>query len=49
VTERLLEVFAGNPDADAAAAEEREQELFKQIGRLKMEVEWLEKTGGLER
>ena len=50
VTERLPEVFAGKPDADAAAAKEREQELFEQIGRLKMELEWLKKKAGqLER
>ena len=46
VTERLPEVFAGKPDADAAAAKEREQELFEQIGRLKMELEWLKKKAG---
>jgi transposase-like protein len=45
-TERLPEVFAGKPDADAAAAKEREQELFEQIGRLKMELEWLKKKVG---
>jgi|ERR1035437_1327990 transposase-like protein len=50
VSERLPEVFAGKPDADAAAAKEREQELFEQIGRLKMELEWLKKKAGqLER
>jgi transposase-like protein len=50
VTERLPEVFAGKPDADAAAAKKREQELFEQIGRLKMELEWLKKKAGeLER
>ena len=43
VAERLPEVFAGKPDADAAAAKKREQELFEQIGRLKMELEWLKK------
>jgi putative transposase len=38
VTERLPEVFAGKSDADAAAAKAREQ-----IGRLKLELEWLKK------
>ena len=28
----------------AAAAKVREQELFEQIGRLKLELEWLEKS-----
>jgi transposase-like protein len=46
VSERLPEVFAGKPDADAAAAKAREQELFEQIGRLKMELEWLKKKAG---
>lgn len=44
--ERLPEVFAGKPGADAAAAEEREKELFEEIGRLKMELEWLKKKVG---
>ena len=46
VAERLPELFAGKPDADAAAAKKREQELFEQIGRLKMELEWLKKKAG---
>lgn len=41
---RLPEVFAGKPDADAAAAKAREKELFEEIGRLKMELEWLKKN-----
>ena len=50
IAERLPEVFAGKPDADAAAAKEREKELFEQVGRLKMELEWLKKKAGeLER
>ena len=50
VMERLPEVFAGKPDADAAVAKAREHELFEQIGRLKMELEWLKKKAGeLER
>ena len=46
VAERLPEVFAGKPDADAAADKKREQELFEQIGRLQMELEWLKKKAG---
>jgi hypothetical protein len=43
-------VFAGKPDTDAAAAKEREKELYEEIGRLKMELEWLKKKAGqLER
>jgi len=47
--ERLPEVFARKADQDAQAAKEREKELFEEIGRLKMELEWLkEKVGQLE-
>ena len=50
VTERLPEVFAGKPDADAVAAKAREDELYKKIGRLEMELDWLKKKAGeLER
>ncbi len=52
VAERLPEVFAwkGSHDHDAGAAQEREKELFEEIGRLKMELEWLKKKAGeLER
>jgi len=50
VTERLPEVFSQKPDADAKAMKERETELFEEIGRLKMELEWLKKKAGqLER
>ena len=50
--ERLPEVFArkGSVDHAAEAAKEREKELFEEIGRLKMELEWLKKKAGeLER
>ena len=50
--ERLPEVFArkGAHDHDAVAAQEREKQLFEEIGRLKMELEWLKKKAGeLER
>jgi transposase-like protein len=48
--ERLPEVFAGKADHDAAAAKEREKELYEEIGRLKMQLEWLKKKAGeLER
>lgn len=50
VAERLPELFAGKADPDAAEAKAREKELFEQIGRLKMELEWLKKKAGeLER
>jgi transposase len=48
--EGLPEVFARKPGADAEAARIREKELFEEIGRLKMELEWLKKKAGeLER
>ena len=50
VAERLPEVFARKPAADAREAKDREKELFEEIGRLKMELEWLKKKAGeLER
>jgi len=39
--ERLPEVFARKADHDAESAKERERELFEEIGRLQMELEWL--------
>ncbi len=42
--ERLPEVFARKADHDAESAKERERELFVEIGRLKMELEWLKKS-----
>ena len=44
--ERLSEVFARKGDPDARAAKDREKELFEEIGRLKMELEWLKKKVG---
>ncbi len=42
----LPEIFARKPDAEALAAKDREKELFEEIGRLKMELEWLKKKVG---
>ena len=36
-------VFANGHQADTADVEARQAELFEQIGRLKMELEWLKK------
>lgn len=50
VAARLPEVFARKGSVDAAEAKDREKELFEEIGRLKMELEWLKKKAGeLER
>ncbi len=46
VSERLPEVFTQQADADAAAAKAREKELYEEIGRLKMQLEWLKKKLG---
>jgi transposase len=37
------EIFSGPARAASADAEARQAELFEQIGRLKMELEWLKK------
>ena len=38
--------FANGAKSDTADAEARQAELFEQIGRLKMELEWLKKKVG---
>ena len=40
------EVFGHSAQAQAADAEAEKAELFEQIGRLKMELEWLKKKVG---
>ena len=46
VAERLPEVFTKQTDANAAEAKAREQELYAEIGKLKMQLEWLKKKLG---
>ncbi len=46
VAERLPEVFTKHADANAAEAQAREQELYAEIGKLKMQLEWLKKKLG---
>ena len=41
------QVFAHGPRADTVDAEARHAELFEQIGRLKMELEWLKKKAAV--
>ena len=43
VAVRLPEVFARKGDSDMEAMKAREKELFEEIGRLKMDLEWLKK------
>jgi transposase-like protein len=40
-------VFGGTAKAASADAEARQAELFEQIGRLKMELEWLKKKAAV--
>lgn len=46
VVEKLPEVFAQKPAHDAQAAAEKEKQLYEEIGRLRMELEWLKKKVG---
>jgi transposase len=46
VAERLPEVFTKQADQEAEAAKAREQELYAEIGKLKMQLEWLKKKLG---
>ena len=41
--EGLVEIFGKRAEKSARDIEEREAELFEQVGRLKMELEWLKK------
>ena len=41
--ERAGEVFDKNASREAKAAQAREGELYRQIGQLKVEVDWLKK------
>ena len=43
VMERLPEVFSKKPDKEAVDRDAREAELFKKIGQLEMELDWLKK------
>lgn len=44
--ERAGEVFDRDAPGNAKSAEAREAELFRQIGQLKVEVDWLKKKSG---
>lgn len=50
VAERLPELFGASRRSTPPRSQAREKELFEEIGRLKMELEWLKKKAGqLER
>jgi transposase-like protein len=46
IAERLPEVFSKKADHSAEASKEREKALFEEIGRLKMELDWVKKKAG---
>jgi hypothetical protein len=44
----LPEAFAGKGDRDRQRQEALVAELYRQIGQLKVELDWLKKKSGLE-
>lgn len=48
VMEMLPEVFSNKQEKELAEAEELQGELYKQIGQLKVELDWLKKKSGLD-
>jgi len=46
--ENLPELFSNKHEKDREDAEKLQEELYRQIGRLKVEVDWLKKKSGLE-
>jgi len=44
--ERVGEVFEKDASREAKVAQTREAELYRQIGQLKVEVDWLKKKSG---
>lgn len=47
--ERAAEIFLSGKTAEAKADEELKAELYQQIGKLQVEVDWLKKKSGLSR
>ena len=47
--EGLAEVFSDRRRGDQKADEELKERLYEEIGRLKVELDWLKKKAGLER
>ena len=46
VAARLPEVFSRKAEPELAAAKAREDELYRKIGQLEMELDWLKKKAG---
>jgi len=49
VQSELPKVFNGKRDREAKDQEELVEELYRQIGQLKVELDWLKKKSGLVR
>lgn len=47
--ERAAEVFSSGKTPEGQADEELKAELYQQIGKLQVEVDWLKKKSGLSR
>ena len=47
--ERAAEVFSSGKTQEVKADEELKAELYQQIGKLQVEVDWLKKKSGLSR
>lgn len=47
--EGAAEIFSNGPEAGARADEELKAELYQQIGKLQVELDWLKKKSGLAR
>ena len=47
--EGAAEIFSNGQGAAAKADEELKAELYQQIGKLQVEVDWLKKKSGLSR
>jgi transposase-like protein len=43
------EIFSRKKDRDAESNENEKDRLYQQIGKLKVEVDWLKKTAGFEK
>jgi transposase-like protein len=47
--EGAADIFSGGRDRAAAAEDEMKAELYQQIGKLQVELDWLKKKSGLSR
>ena len=47
--ERAAEIFSSGKSQEGRADEELQAELYQQIGKLQVEVDWLKKKSGLSR